>query len=113
MLKRISAIPYVTIVLLGLALRLILFLYISPWNKTVEKEKIVVSDSWQYQTMAENLLNHHTFAPPSDTFHVANYSDYKLTGYLFLHADSYREPGYPLFMAIIYSIFGVKPYMVI
>ncbi|HTB31338.1 MAG TPA: glycosyltransferase family 39 protein, partial [Bacteroidia bacterium] len=44
---------------------------------------------------------------------ISNYSDYQLTGYSFLHADSFRMPLYPGFMACIYFITGVKPYLVI
>jgi 4-amino-4-deoxy-L-arabinose transferase-like glycosyltransferase len=113
MLKRISAIPLAAIVIFSLVLKLALFCYISPWDKQVEKEKIVVSDSWQYETIAENLLKYHTFSSPTDTFNIAHYSDYKLQGYLFLHADSYREPGYPLYLALLYFIFGVKPFIAI
>jgi 4-amino-4-deoxy-L-arabinose transferase-like glycosyltransferase len=113
MLKKISAIPLIYIILTGLALRLILFCYISSWNKQVEKEKIVVSDSWQYEAMAENLLKYHSFTPPIDTLNLARYSNLKLTGILFLHPDTYREPGYPIYLAAIYSIFGIKPYIAI
>ncbi len=113
MLKIISRISLTRIVLLGLLLKLALFCYISPWNKNVEKNRIVVSDSWQYEAIAENLLKYHTFSSPVDTITPAHFSDYRLTGYLFLHPDSYREPGYPLFMAAIYFIFGIKPFMAI
>jgi 4-amino-4-deoxy-L-arabinose transferase-like glycosyltransferase len=113
MLKKNSAIPLTFIVLMGLALKLLLFCYIAPWNKQVEKEKIVVSDSWQYEALAENLLKYHSFAPPVDTLNKANYSRLKLTGILFLHPDTFREPGYPVYLAIIYFIFGIKPFIAI
>jgi 4-amino-4-deoxy-L-arabinose transferase-like glycosyltransferase len=113
MLKRISVIPLATFVLISLFIKLVFFCYISPWDTKVEKEQIMVSDSWGYEQMAENLLKYHSYAPPTDTFHISNYSDYRLTGYAFMHSDTFRTPLYPTFMATVYFITGVKPYLVI
>lgn len=113
MLKRITSIPLTAIVLISLCLKLVFYFYISPWDKKVEAEKIVVSDSWGYEQVAENLLKYHAYGMPSDTFHISNYSDYRLTGYLSLHPDSYRMPLYSTFMAAVYFVAGIKPYLVI
>ncbi len=113
MLKRIAAIPLITIILISLFLKMAFFLYIAPWQTKVEKEKIVISDSWGYEQMAENLLKYKAYCPPADTFHIENYSDYQLTGYAFLHYDTFRTPAYPTFMATIYFLAGIKPYLVI
>ncbi len=113
MLKRITVIPLGTFVLLSLLIKLVFFCYISPWRTNVEKEQIVTSDSKGYEEIAENLIKYHTYAAPADTFHISNYSDYRLTGYAFMHSDTFRTPLYPTFMAGVYLITGIKPYMVI
>ena len=82
------------IILLALALRLIPFLIYEPWDNEVVKENILVSDAKEYHELGLHLLS--TGRYPVNTF-----------------VSTKRTPLYPWFLAFIYSIFGVKPYVVL
>ncbi len=113
MIKKIAGTPLYLIVLVNLALKLGMFCYLSPWSKTSEDTKIVVSDSKGYEQVAENLLHYHRFAPLKDTVNIADFSEFRATGYIMCHPDGWMMPVYPLFLATVYSITGVKPFMAI
>jgi len=102
-----------TILLVSLLLKLSVFCLMSPWTVKSEAEKILVSDSRGYQGLALNLLQHGSFAPVRDTVDAHRFSDSGCAGYLFLKSDSYRTPGYPLFLAAVYRLFGIRPYVAI
>jgi len=73
----------------------------------------MVGDSKGYEELAENLLKYHSYALHVDTFHISNYSDYQLSGYITYHPDSFRMPLYSTVMAAIYFVAGINPYIVI
>lgn len=79
-----SVLPLVSIVLLGLALRLLPVL--ARWNDG--PLFMVASDSWQYHTIALNLYAGHGYSsdeqPPYEP-------------------DVYRPPGYPNFLRLVYG----------
>jgi 4-amino-4-deoxy-L-arabinose transferase-like glycosyltransferase len=68
------------IVLLALIGRLVLIFTVDP--------KPVVLDAESYDRAAKNILNHHTFA------------------FSYPKPTAYTVPGFPLFLSLIYSIFG-------
>ncbi|HTA26986.1 MAG TPA: glycosyltransferase family 39 protein [Bacteroidia bacterium] len=105
--------PLYVIVLVNLALKLFMFCYISPWDKSVENSKIVIGDSKGYEQVAERLLVNHTYAPAKDTININTFSEYKATGYTMWFPDCWMMPVYPTFLAAIYSITGIKPWIAI
>ena len=113
MIKKITCTPLFAIVLVNLILKLAVFCYIAPWDKTVESTKIVVSDSKGYEQVAENLLHYHAFVPNKDTVDLTKFSDYKAIGFIMYHPDSWMMPVYPIFLSIVYSIVGIRPYLAI
>lgn len=58
-------------------------------------KEIPTSDAWEYSNIATNLVEHREYAhtPGNPTM--------------------YRAPGYPFFIALIYSLFGVKNYLAV
>jgi len=82
------------IILIAIILRVTFFIIAQPWNTDIEQNRIIRSDAIGYHELAISILNDFTF---------------ELNG----QKNSFRTPGYPVFLAIIYSIFGVKPYIVL
>jgi len=79
---------------LALFLRLGFFLWITPWNN-VDKIVVVRScDSAKYHDEAMNLLEKRMFS---------------LDG---VHSNTYHTPGYAAFVASIYALAGVRPWLV-
>jgi 4-amino-4-deoxy-L-arabinose transferase-like glycosyltransferase len=113
MIKKIAGTPLYIIVLVNLILKLSLFCYLSPWNKTVEETKIVVSDSKGYEHVAENLLHYGSYAAAKDTIDINKFSEYRETGYLMAYPDGWMMPVYPTLLAGVYSIVGIKPFVAI
>jgi 4-amino-4-deoxy-L-arabinose transferase-like glycosyltransferase len=111
--KKLASLSLSSIVFINLFLKLVLFCYIAPWSKTVQDTKILVSDSKQYQQVAENLMHYHSFAPPIDTVTIDKFSELRATGYIMCHPDGWMMPVYSIFLAGVYSIAGVKPYIAI
>lgn len=88
---------YVLIILsLCVGLRLIFFGLVQPWNPQVEEEVVLVADSVEYHQLATTLIENHRFARGDDE-----------------PPDARRTPGYPLFIASIYSLFGQRPWTVL
>jgi 4-amino-4-deoxy-L-arabinose transferase-like glycosyltransferase len=112
-LRRLATIPISVIILLNLVLKLGMFCYVSPWDKSVEANKIVVSDAKNYEWIAENLVKAGTFASPKDTLNFKKLTEYQSMSILFWDADALRMPGYPAFMAFFYKLLGIKPFIVI
>jgi len=83
---------------IAVSLRLIFFLIEAPWNIYILENKIIKmgTDQRGYHQLAINLMEHHEF-----TFKAG------------LPPIALRTPGYPLFIAIIYKIFGLHPWIVI
>ena len=63
------------------------FLSISTLNPLVIEKQILIFDSLQYHSLALSIRDHFSFAN-----------------------DAFRTPGYPAFLAIIYTIFGAHPF---
>ena len=88
---------YVVIVLtVCIGVRLIFFGLVQPWNPQVEEQVILVDDAKGYHQLATTLIEDHRFAlsgtdPP----------------------NAKRTPGYPLFIASAYSLFGPRPWTVL
>ena len=101
------------LVVLSLILNVTMYCAIRPWNKDVEKNIIVTSDAIGYQQLAENILHYHSFQGTSDTASIPLNSRRLKPGNLILNYDTYREPGYPVFLALVYFIAGIKPYIAI
>jgi len=80
------------ILIFALLIRLVLFLFLEPWNSyVINSSFFLVPDTKEYQNLALGLLNNH------------NFNDY----------NYFRTPGYPLLIAFFYSIFGIKPWIII
>jgi 4-amino-4-deoxy-L-arabinose transferase-like glycosyltransferase len=75
------------IILLAFAIRMVFFVSLKPWDNEEVNKNIIVGDALEYHPLALSLLSEKSF----ESF--GNHS----TG-------SYRTPGYPLFVALIYGI---------
>jgi 4-amino-4-deoxy-L-arabinose transferase-like glycosyltransferase len=113
MIRKIASTPLYVIVLINLVLKLGIFCYLSPWDKNIENTKVLASDSKGYEQVAENILHYHSFAPLKDTVDINNFSELRATGFIMCHPDGWMMPVYPVFLAGVYSIAGIKPYIAI
>ena len=77
------------IVLLGLSLRLLAFLLVKPWLPEIMNTRILVYDALGYHQLGLEIANSLSFN------------------------STFRTPGYPMFIAMIYTLFGVKPWAVV
>lgn len=86
------------IVLIALSLRLIFFVLEAPWNNQILEEKVlkIGTDQRGYHQLAVNFIKFHQFVFKEG-----------------LPQDALRTPGYPLFIAFVYSLFGQNPWIVI
>lgn len=114
---KITEIPLSYFLIFGLILRLTIFYY-SHQNQNIGSHLLVIKngetiDQPDYETLAENLLKYNSFSPPRDTLDVSKYSLYEMSFYICYYPDSLRLPGYPLFIALLYKIMGIRPLMVI
>lgn len=80
---------------LCLVLRLSFFAAFQPWQEQTEKQEVLKIDALGYHELATNLLQNKSFS-------------YEVNG----KPDALRTPGYPLFIAAIYSVFGNAPWVV-
>jgi 4-amino-4-deoxy-L-arabinose transferase-like glycosyltransferase len=113
MLKIIQRISLSHLVLLSFVLNLTMYCGIHSWKAEVEKNIIVTSDAAGYETLAENILHYHTFAGAYDTASLKPDAYLTQPANLIYNFDSYREPGYPAFLAVVYFIAGIKPFVAI
>lgn len=81
--------PIVLIVLMGSFLRFLAFLSLKPWDPAVVAQHLLVSDQWSYNNIAVSILN------------------------LSYGVESFWMPGWPAFIALVYSIFGEVPWVVL
>jgi 4-amino-4-deoxy-L-arabinose transferase-like glycosyltransferase len=72
------------------AARLILFLLFQPWTDAVVVDSVIVDDAAQYHRLAVCIVTELSFC-----------------------GDTFRTPGYPLFIALFYSLFGEAPWVVL
>jgi len=77
--------------LFALSVRVLLFAALQPWNEQVAQNKVLAGDSLGYHDQAMDIM--------------ATLS--------FMNFGSWRAPGYPLFIAFIYFLFGTKPWIVL
>ncbi|MBN1999842.1 glycosyltransferase family 39 protein [candidate division KSB1 bacterium] len=79
-----------------LAIRALFFAVVQPWEKSIVENVILESDSRGYDGIAQTLLHHGRFAQqPASPPEVL------------------RTPGYPVFIAFVYLLFGESPWIVI
>lgn len=84
------------LVLFSAGLRLTFFALVRPWAPATESRYVLQSDARDYHNLATTLLHHHRFADGAT------------------HKPSaLRTPGYPVFVAAIYSLFGPRPWVVL
>lgn len=88
---RISRRTLVLIVLLAVVVRLAFMIAVQPWDPEVAESAILVGDANGYQRLAVGI---------SDSW---NYESF----------GAFRTPGYPTFMAMLYSLFGPSPWIVL
>jgi 4-amino-4-deoxy-L-arabinose transferase-like glycosyltransferase len=72
------------------AARLILFLLFRPWTDAVVVDSVIVDDAAQYHRLALCIVTELSFC-----------------------GDTFRTPGYPMFIALFYSLFGEAPWVVL
>lgn len=88
-MKTLKNHPLAAILCLGFILRLVVLLLFQPWDPQVLENFVMIGDSPRYHRLALCILNQFSFC-----------------------GDAYRTPGYPLFVALVYAVFGVKPWAV-
>ena len=77
------------ILILSLGLRLGAFISFAPWDENIVSGKLLLTDGASYQNMALGMME----------------------GYD--NGETFWAPGFPAFLAAVYSIFGVKPWVVL
>jgi 4-amino-4-deoxy-L-arabinose transferase-like glycosyltransferase len=77
-------------------LRFIFLGFTTPWDAHVEENIILHADARGYHQLATTLIHDHRFS----------YTSYD-------KLNTLRTPGYPLFIAFVYLIFGIKPWVVL
>ena len=82
------------VILFAFIVRFALFLIAQPWTEDVEQNRIVRSDAIGYHELAVRIVSDFTFELDNEK-------------------NSFRTPGYPVFISMIYFIFGSKPYIVL
>ncbi len=83
---------------LALSLRLIFFLIQGSWNQEMVHSEILLkgTDQFTYDRLAKNMIEYHIFSYKPD-----------------LPPVIIRTPGYPIYIAIIYFLFGYLPWLVL
>lgn len=84
--------PIGILLLVGLVVRFCFFFMYQPYNHL---DEVIVSDAEGYHLIALNLIDHGSFIVPNSIL------------------DTIRTPVYPLFLAFVYSVFGVNISIVI
>lgn len=80
--------------------RLLFFLLVGSWQPEVQDKIILQKDALGYHTIAVNLLEHGIFSRTT-------------IGEMPQAPTAYRTPGYPLVIYLFYTVFGIKPWLVI
>lgn len=81
------------LLMVGATLRLALFIAIYP-----DETKAFTNDSFGYDRLAVNLVRYHLLSPSSASP---------------FEPEAFRTPVYPLFLTLVYSLFGHKPFVAI
>ncbi len=90
--------PFIIILVVVLLARLGVFLYYQPWSSRYDL-RMVGEDPYTYHRLAMDLLVKRTYG---NREWDPQY-----------HAATVRPPGYPLFIAAVYALFGAKPWVVL
>lgn len=87
------------VVLLTIVTRGVLLVYYRPWSPAYELQ-MLGEDPYVYHRLATDLLRTGQYGgnPEYDSSH---------------HVATVRPPGYPLFVAAVYAIFGARPWVVL
>lgn len=87
------------IVLLTIAVRGAVFVYYKPWSPSYDMQ-MAGEDPYLYHRLAIDLLA---------TGHYGGNPDYDAN----FHSATVRPPGYPIFVAMIYALFGARHWIVL
>lgn len=79
------------IIIFSICIRILLFLIYSPWDQQVLQNDVIKDDAVEYHDLALGIL---------DTKDFTSF-------------QSFRTPGYPIFLAICYFLFGIRPWVVL
>jgi 4-amino-4-deoxy-L-arabinose transferase-like glycosyltransferase len=80
----------ILLLLLTFSLRMLLFIIFQPWKADMENKVVLLYDAVGYQKLALSILYF---------FHIKT--------------EIIRTPIYPAFIAGVYAVFGIKPYLVL
>lgn len=86
-----TSLTLLLVCLFALFFRLWLFSVLQPWDEAAITNKVLIGDSAGYQATAVSIINNRTL----------------------LEVGAWWTPGYFFFLAFIYFIFGVKPWLVL
>jgi 4-amino-4-deoxy-L-arabinose transferase-like glycosyltransferase len=111
--RLIQRISLVHLLILSFILNFSMYYAVRSWNPDVEKNILLTRDSHGYELLAENMLQYHSFAGTFDTLDIPQNSDRLEASYLIVNYDTYREPVYPGFLALIYWVTGIKPFIAV
>ena len=92
---------FIFILLLAIAFRISSFIFAVIDTEKSLKQNLHHPDSRQYHAIAEAIATKATFIPSFGTYGTVE----KMSG---LELSAKRTPGYPLFIALFYFLFGVK-----
>ena len=81
---------YICLIVLALITRLIFFYLLSPWEKDVQNNYLLTSDGLSYHQLATSILFNANFEKDGKP-------------------ECLITPAFPLYLAIIYKIFGINP----
>jgi len=79
------------IIILAFVYRMIFFVSLQPWNSDSVRDEVIIGDALEYHPLAESILQSKSFE----------------------NFTSLRTPGYPLFVALIYSFSASSVWLVL
>lgn len=89
--------PIFFLLAVALLLRLGLFLASKPWDPGMRDNVLIFEDARDYNRLALNMLEHHTFSLSTD----------------YTRLDALRTPLYPAYVAAFYGTTGWNPWLVV
>lgn len=82
------------IVFVAFSVRVIYFLSVKPWESSFFEQKSDKVDSEEYHILAKMIVENGCY--PEN-----------------IYLDTYRTPVFPMYIALFYFLFGIKPYVVL